>query len=557
MAEGLRLKVEADLSQAEKALDDFAKTAQKDGQIAATSLSNSLNKIEPSANKAAAGINNVSNAAKKAKFNMVDVSRVVQDLPFGFTAISNNLTQLIPGVGFLGLAFSGLVAALTFSQVGLSAWSRGSHGAKQAADDLSPAVKKVRDEQEAFAKAMDDAASATINEAGRIDDLRKTLVDTSDKYNILTESVIKHGIAQALFSEKEGIIQKQIARYIGDRLKIEKEIASVKEFTNDKIVKDSIPAEINGLKVIGVVEDANLKKLREKSKVYQQEKEQIADINEIARKLGLNFDQFIKQDKTKKPKIEAEVRLSIPDRLDTPFADLNKVITLDIQGIKFRETAKTDMEKEFDKLAKGLKPAEVTFKVKQDQAALDKIAKDFKALTDKVFTTFEQAATDSLANLGEAIGTAIAGGDLSKVFANFGNIIGGAIQQIGKQLIEFGTLAILTKKALASVFANPSLAIGVGIALSALGAVIKSSLSKGVTGFAQGGLVFGPTMGLVGEGIGTRPSNPEVIAPLDKLKGFLGSTGGGQMVVVMGRLRGNDILLSNNRTGRQNRRNGS
>ena len=61
----------------------------------------------------------------------------------------------------------------------------------------------------------------------------------------------------------------------------------------------------------------------------------------------------------------------------------------------------------------------------------------------------------------------------------------------------------------------------------------------GVTAFADGGIVSGPTMGLVGEYPGAK-TNPEVIAPLDKLRGMLG----GQAVQVTGRLSGRDILLS-------------
>jgi hypothetical protein len=75
---------------------------------------------------------------------------------------------------------------------------------------------------------------------------------------------------------------------------------------------------------------------------------------------------------------------------------------------------------------------------------------------------------------------------------------------------------------------------------------IMGNLGK-IMGFADGGLVTGPTLGLIGEGIGTTASNPEVIAPLDKLKQFMG--GGSQNVVVEGVIKGNDIFLSNRNTG--------
>ena len=72
-------------------------------------------------------------------------------------------------------------------------------------------------------------------------------------------------------------------------------------------------------------------------------------------------------------------------------------------------------------------------------------------------------------------------------------------------------------------------------------------LAKGkVLGLATGGLVTGPTMALVGEGAGTTASNPEVVAPLDKLKGMING-GGSQQVEVYGRISGNDIFLANQR----------
>ena len=80
---------------------------------------------------------------------------------------------------------------------------------------------------------------------------------------------------------------------------------------------------------------------------------------------------------------------------------------------------------------------------------------------------------------------------------------------------------------------------------------IKENLGS-IMGFAEGGLVTGPTVGLIGEGIGTTASNPEVIAPLDKLKNFIG--GGSQNVIVEGVIKGNDIFLSNRNTGTNRQR---
>jgi hypothetical protein len=85
---------------------------------------------------------------------------------------------------------------------------------------------------------------------------------------------------------------------------------------------------------------------------------------------------------------------------------------------------------------------------------------------------------------------------------------------------------------------------GTGVAGSLKGAF--GAAKEGILGLATGGLVTGPTMALVGEGAGTTASNPEVVAPLDRLKSMING-GGSQQVEVYGRISGNDIFISNQR----------
>ncbi|MBK8196703.1 MAG: hypothetical protein IPK76_27190, partial [Lewinellaceae bacterium] len=65
---------------------------------------------------------------------------------------------------------------------------------------------------------------------------------------------------------------------------------------------------------------------------------------------------------------------------------------------------------------------------------------------------------------------------------------------------------------------------------------------------AEGGLAYGPSMAMVGDNPNAR-INPEVIAPLDKLKGMMNGGNGTQRVIVEGRISGKDILLSSERAG--------
>ena len=65
-----------------------------------------------------------------------------------------------------------------------------------------------------------------------------------------------------------------------------------------------------------------------------------------------------------------------------------------------------------------------------------------------------------------------------------------------------------------------------------------------IPALAEGGLASGPTMAIVGDNRNAA-IDPEVISPLSKLKDMMG----GSQVEVFGRISGNDIFLSNTRSG--------
>ena len=120
---------------------------------------------------------------------------------------------------------------------------------------------------------------------------------------------------------------------------------------------------------------------------------------------------------------------------------------------------------------------------------------------------------------------------------SFGKAFIEAVNQMIKRLLV--QLAVMT--AIQILFGGPAAA---KTALSAAG--LKGTLGN-ITGmsFANGGIISGPTLGLMGEYAGAN-SNPEVVAPLSKLKSMIG--GGSQQVEVVGRISGTDIFLSNART---------
>ena len=207
------------------------------------------------------------------------------------------------------------------------------------------------------------------------------------------------------------------------------------------------------------------------------------------------------------------------------------------QNKKIKEKAASDLlkSKQFSgtNMIAGTAVPPVLIQVKIDDKSRSQIAQDMDQLTTDIAKSVETLGEDLAIGLGEALGNALSG--QGNPFEDFAKVILGSIanftKTVGKQLIAYG-IAISKFKA---AFVNPAAAVAAGIAMVALGTAVASQLKAGpsVPAFADGGIVSGPTLGLMGEYPGAS-SNPEVIAPLDKLKtlmkpeqssgGFIAST---------------------------------
>jgi len=138
------------------------------------------------------------------------------------------------------------------------------------------------------------------------------------------------------------------------------------------------------------------------------------------------------------------------------------------------------------------------------------------------------------------VANAFAGGT-----ASVGQFAAQVMGIIGDLLIQLGTFAIIGSNLMESALV-PIVGAAAGLAAIAVGGAMKGLaqkfMSEGVQTFASGGIISGPTLGLMGEYAGAR-HNPEVVAPLDKLKSMIGSNGSqnlsGEFVV-----RGQDLILA-------------
>jgi hypothetical protein len=141
------------------------------------------------------------NKATSASSNaLVNFGRVAQDAAFGPIAIANNLNPLIEslssaakqaketgtsftqnllksliGGGGLSLAFSAVQAAIGFTVMGLSAWTRGMTGASKTANEA--------------AKAIDGIAESTAREMLKFNELAAIAKDSNISYKTRLEAV--------------------------------------------------------------------------------------------------------------------------------------------------------------------------------------------------------------------------------------------------------------------------------------------------------------------------------------------------------------------------------
>ncbi len=136
--------------------------------------------------------------------------------------------------------------------------------------------------------------------------------------------------------------------------------------------------------------------------------------------------------------------------------------------------------------------------------------------------------------------------ELEEGETRFGKFKESMLKMLRDMIIQF-TAAAIAAFALAVAV---RLAFGGLAGLGGIGDIFSTMQSVGgfmpnIPMLAEGGVVTSPTLAMIGEG-----GQSEAVIPLDRLNEF----GGGQNVVVTGRISGSDILLSNERASRNRTR---
>lgn len=142
-----------------------------------------------------------------------------------------------------------------------------------------------------------------------------------------------------------------------------------------------------------------------------------------------------------------------------------------------------------------------------------RIAELSSAIADSLKSAFVNVATA----IGEGIASLITDEDFNPLQRVL-SILGELLTNLGTAMIAYSSALEAFKLAIKSM--NPWAALGAGLGLIATGAVITALANKPIK-LATGGLAYGPTMAVVGDNPGAA-NDPEVIAPLSKLRDYMG-----------------------------------
>lgn len=164
-------------------------------------------------------------------------------------------------------------------------------------------------------------------------------------------------------------------------------------------------------------------------------------------------------------------------------------------------------------------PIEIQTKLKEKDKAEESAKEQLREYRKAISDTIEGGLVDTFSALGETVGNIFSGGGFLQNIAKGGEailkVVGGVLQQLGKQVIKASVLVQALKKALANLLANPAAGLAIGVGLVALGSLLKNIKLTKIPALAEGGIVTGPTLSLIGE------KGSEAVIPLDKLSGMM------------------------------------
>jgi len=471
-----------------------------------------------------------------------------------YTAATNGATVATRAMNLALAAGPWVILTASIAAVGVLLSKMGAEAAaaekkiaklKETQDSLlSNAAKKIKLEERRLEIAIATAKAEGKNEAFILNLKRNSLATQKALYKKAGEE------AMALSNQRK---QEELDAITGFNRKAQELEIYTKYEKENKEIRTSLNEEYqNKLHAFDLDEiESNRTVGKEKIKVT---KAVIAETDKLTAKntggsLLAPVDPIVKQSMAdvlaeldKIPPVLDDIRSEpmFPDDFTGAPEIIATTVEITDATIKMEQELKASADRRAtDLYVSSVKMAEWAAKSKE---AVDSVNAAFATLQMEAAESFAQFIADI------ATGEQDAGKNFGK---NMLGAIAGFMDMLGKALVTTAIAAEAFQKLLIS---NPMLAAAAGVALIAGAAIVRSQLNRGpdVQAFADGGIVSGPTLGLMGEYPGAS-SNPEVIAPLDKLKGML-KTNDSSGFVASTSIQGRDLAIVLERYNRDSSR---
>ena len=533
---------------------------------------------------------------KKTNQQWMSLALVIQDLPYGFRGIQNNLPALVGGfaaaTGPIYLAFSALIAITTAYEkeiaqliYGIDAFSIANRKMnEELATNIGQAKSQIASDQ-ALLKIINDTTKSTDERKRALKQLKKEYegnielqkldIQDGDKlaqvYNKISNALIRRAKATAyatLIAEEETKIFKlqnqqgeEVVRNLGFMSTVYGLATggALGFNTSSKIVTDAFSKqakEINqsqlNIKLYTKKLDENTDAANKNADAQSLDSSAIKKKGDNAKKEAAKLAAYVAKRFAGAGGETKYVAEPILDPLAAAKAFKDKM-AYEKKASKERvaflkeqyQLEVSEAEGSFDKI----KLAEENMRMALDKGFMDGSIKlteyidailELRKKSNQTVLAETKAVTAELLKIGiglmNALGPAL--DMLLEKGASIGEVLSRAFEDIIKKLIKVAIAAAIAVAIISLLPGGQGKLAKAGGAMKMFGNLVGGGMGLGSQLFANGGIVSGPTMGLMGEYPGAQ-NNPEVVAPLDKLKDMIGGGGNGEFV-----LRGNDLVLA-------------
>ena len=189
--------------------------------------------------------------------------------------------------------------------------------------------------------------------------------------------------------------------------------------------------------------------------------------------------------------------------------------------------------------------ASVTMGMPEDPFQTDMIIRNADTMTSAI-----QKVSDQWEGYGNVVSEVmgVIGSEMQEMLGVTNSFMGKMVNVVISNILRI--ISAFIGKAIAAAFSQGTMVGGPAAGLANAAATIAAASVIVPQAFAKGGIAYGPTIGMIGEYPGAR-SNPEVIAPLNKLRDMI------QPSMIQGEsvVRGQDLYFIYNEVSKQRGRN--